>query len=482
LSSTNDDKNTDLQNVKILTDSIEIEEKPFLGFENYVDTIVKMVKGSKPSFSVGVYGEWGTGKTTLMRLIEEKLKTYDEILPVWFNAWRYERENQFALIALMKTLAYAMGALPTYREVKKVLIRGLGIIGKDVLRQFALKYLMTDKGVEDFEKNLLPKMDLLSKVDKDTIYFEGMITIEGEMKKISKTNRIVVFIDDLDRCSPTKVLEVFESIKVFLDIEGFIYIIGLSHGTVSKLITAEYEKSGIKGENYIKKIVQIPLILPEWSIDDLEQFIEKVLAAKLDEPYSKIVAENKSLIASAVELNPREAKRFINSFIIAYEIFKNNLKPKELLVILALQVRWYTFYQLFSSEDDFRTIVRTYVYCNLTHQELKETLMSKERMEQIMEPKIRFLAAGLLMESGNSPKKTFFNEHYSSNIDFLNSKILTDLYYAPEDFKKELQSTDRYLWEFIMKEAKTTFEEIKDWRIYRHAAESIDESLILGKN
>ena len=135
------------------------------------------------------------------------------ILPVWFNAWRYEREDQFALIALMKTLAYAMGGLPTYREVKKVLIRGLGTIGKDVLRSFALKYLMTEEGVEDFEKNLLPKMDLLSKVDKDTIYFEGMKKIEDEMKKISRTNRIVVFIDDLDRCSPKKALEVFENFR-----------------------------------------------------------------------------------------------------------------------------------------------------------------------------------------------------------------------------------------------------------------------------
>jgi KAP family P-loop domain len=328
------------------------------------------------------------------------------ILPVWFNAWRYEREDQFALIALMKTLEYAMGGLPTYREVKKVLIRGLGIIGKDILREFALKYLMTDKGVEDFEKNLLPKMDLLSKIDKDTIYFEGLTTIEDEMKKISKTHRIVVLIDDLDRCSPKKALEVFESIKVFLDIGGFIYIIGLSHGTVSKLITAEYEKSGIKGEHYIKKIIQIPLILPEWSIDDLEQFIEKVLAVKLDEPYSKIVTENKSLIASAVELNPREAKYFINNFIISYEIFKNNLKPKELLIIQALKLRWYTFYHIMSSEEDFRTIVRTYVYCNLTHQELQETLMTKERMEQILEPKIRFLAADLQMKPDSTPKKT----------------------------------------------------------------------------
>lgn len=396
-----------------------------------------------------------------------------QILPVWFNAWRYEREDQFALMALMKTLAYAMGGLPTYREVKKVLIRGLGIIGKDVLRNFALKYLMTDKGVEDFEKNILPKMDLLSKVDKDTIYFEGMRTIEDEMKKISKTNRIVVFIDDLDRCSPKKALEVFESTKVFLDVEGFIYIIGLSYGTVSKLISAEYEKSDIKGEQYIKKIIQIPLILPEWSTEDLEEYIEKVLSEKLDMLYSNIVKDNKSLIASAVELNPREAKRFINNFIIAHEIFKNNLKLKELLVVQALKVRWYTFYLLLSSECEFRTIVRTYAYCNITHQELKETLTDELKRRDIFDRKIQVLLADLNSLADDSPKKMFINEQYSLDPNLLRSNILYRISSAPEEYKNELRSTDRHLWEFIRQEAKAIFEEIEDWRPYRHAAESI---------
>jgi hypothetical protein len=46
------------------------------------------------------------------------------ILTVWFNAWKYERENQYASVALMKTIADAMGELPMYQEVKKVLLRG----------------------------------------------------------------------------------------------------------------------------------------------------------------------------------------------------------------------------------------------------------------------------------------------------------------------------------------------------------------------
>ena len=96
-----------LQRVKVLTDEFEVE--PFLDFNRYVETIVRMVKGSEPNFSIGIYGEWGTGKTTLMRSIENALKSDKKnILTIWFNAWRYEREEQFALVSLMKTIAYKM--------------------------------------------------------------------------------------------------------------------------------------------------------------------------------------------------------------------------------------------------------------------------------------------------------------------------------------------------------------------------------------
>ena len=62
--------------------------------------------------------------------------------------------------------------------------------------------------------------------------------------------------------SKKKTLEVLESIKVFLGMEGFIYVIGLSHDIVTKLIDIEYKESGVKGEQYIKKIIQIPITLP----------------------------------------------------------------------------------------------------------------------------------------------------------------------------------------------------------------------------
>ena len=108
-----------------------------------------MIKGSTPNFSIGIYGEWGTGKTTLMRSIEKNLRAEDNILTVWFNAWGYEREDQFAIIALMKTIAYAMGKHDIYKKIKPIIIRGIKILPKvflpklhqDILEKRALKNL-----------------------------------------------------------------------------------------------------------------------------------------------------------------------------------------------------------------------------------------------------------------------------------------------------------------------------------------------------
>src|SRR5688500_17315422 len=89
-----------MEDIKILTDDVEIEL--MLDFENFGENIVKMIRGTQPKFSVGIYGDWGTGKTRLMKLINERLLTQDNkqdnnSLTIWFNAYTYERDQQFVL-------------------------------------------------------------------------------------------------------------------------------------------------------------------------------------------------------------------------------------------------------------------------------------------------------------------------------------------------------------------------------------------------
>ena len=77
-----------------ITDDIAIH--PILDFNLYTNAIVKIIKNSYPKFTIGLFGDWGTGKTTLMNSIYKTLQNDNNSILVRFETWRYEREEQFA--------------------------------------------------------------------------------------------------------------------------------------------------------------------------------------------------------------------------------------------------------------------------------------------------------------------------------------------------------------------------------------------------
>jgi len=348
-----------------------VETNPTQDFNSISRTIANIIRNSVPHFTIGIYGEWGTGKTTLMNSIQKNLLqegvVWEEqkILPVWFNAWKYEREENLASVSLMKTVAYSLANHPKFDLLSKTIFKGLNIIGKDIMQKIALQTISENNN--EFEENLNEKMKFLNKLNRESIYFEGLDKIKRNMEKIREiegnTYRIVIFIDDLDRCSPEKALEVLESIKLFLDIEGFVFVIGLSHKTVTQLITHAYKTTGVKGEDYIKKIIQIPIKIPTWSKESIIDLIENKIALNLNKEYSNFLKQNSGMVAKVVDFNPRQLKRFINNVIIAFESFANNENTPEIhfnQIFLAkiLKMEWPEFYGEFIREKDFREIIK----------------------------------------------------------------------------------------------------------------------------
>jgi energy-coupling factor transporter ATP-binding protein EcfA2 len=468
--------------VKIVSDDEEISnpifDKKHFDFIAYSETLAGIITNTtEAGYSIGIYGEWGSGKTTLMKLIEKKLKPirfywkdieperpnrilskgkdieperpnrilsneiknslkrklgnnklnglnddqffrksrngdaisisnndhnlsiklnsvdpltvqsatlelddksmmindkpffqakYDDdnnltitennenILTVWFNAWRYESEESYALIPLMKTLAYAIGDHSSFSDLREKIIRALSIIGKDILRRSASSYFMTEKGITDLEK-LQDKFDQSIEFDKNMMYFDGMKKIEEAMNKILTTEnkaRIVIFIDDLDRCSPEHALEVFESIKVFLNIKGFVFVLGLSLEALNKLIEVRYQNlglSGITGDQYIRKIIQVEVQIPTWTDDAIDELIDKIILKRISRNHRVILSKRKHkiLVRMAIEKNPREVKRYFNKLavIMGSEPSKGIY---EYLVFEALSKKWNSFFKNYS--------------------------------------------------------------------------------------------------------------------------------------
>src|SRR5215813_7502948 len=128
--------------------------------------------------------------------------------------------------------------------------------------------------------------------DQDKIYFHKHISdfVRDELKDIrneqeTKKFKMVIFIDDLDRCTPERALEILESIKTFFDIEGIVFVIGIDPSTIDPIIKTKYGveskidglESKIDGMKYLQKIVQLPYPIPLWNPPSLSDTIREMI-------------------------------------------------------------------------------------------------------------------------------------------------------------------------------------------------------------
>ena len=105
---------------------------------------------------------------------------------------------------------------------------------------------------------------------------------------VAKGERLVVFVDDLDRCLPEKAIEVLEAIKLFLDVKGCIFLLGLDQEVVTRGIKVKYrdfavdegaesqKKIQIDGAAYLEKIIQLPFRLPKIEPRAMQPFVSQL--------------------------------------------------------------------------------------------------------------------------------------------------------------------------------------------------------------
>jgi uncharacterized protein YjbI with pentapeptide repeats/energy-coupling factor transporter ATP-binding protein EcfA2 len=443
----------------ILTDDIAID--PILDFNLYRNAIVNIVKTSQPKFTIGIFGEWGAGKTTLINSVDNALQTDKNLIRVRLEAWRYKWE-QFPLASLLKSIAYALPAEKQFENLKRKLetsainfLKNTADILTSIISKYASEeYEISQEMFDTFKKELNSKIQLIAELDRDTVYFDGFEEIKKEIMNLRLENpafRIIVYVDDLDKCSPKKVLELLEIIRVFQDVEGFIYIIGISHDILIKLSNVEINLKSNEGEHYIKNLIQVPITLPKWSNQDTVKLVrEFIKKGMIHDKFKDVVDKNIELISVAIENNPREIKRFLNNFIVAHEIFsskknfekkelifssKKNFDAKELLVIQAMQLRWKKFYNiLVRSDQSFFKGLDKYLK---------------------MDDETRFKSLDL-----------YEGKKYDDDMKIW--KVL-------RDFK-----TDSDLWNFLVKNSDT-IRNIRDWSLYRLAIEVVVEPTALHR-
>jgi hypothetical protein len=359
-------------------------DQPGLGFPAYGSSLREVITTNDPRFAVGVFGSWGAGKTTLMKAVAQSLES-DAVIVVDFSAWRFEREPHL-IVPLLDCirdalLRWADSRPTTLSDVAFKTARTIGQATIALLNGFSLEVGIPEVVKASFDANkALEAAGRMSEAQKQariprSFYQASFKALEESFKEITGNGmqrRFVVFIDDLDRCLPEGALEVLESMKLFFDMPGFVFVVGLDQQVVERCIDAKYSKElaagtqsqkdlQIRGADYIKKIFQVPFNLPRVSVQQIYDFVELLCTTGSLHSAQQADLRNRTrphleYLATEQGVNPREVKRYINAYTLVMKV-NPDLDPDAVLALQTLRFRtdWTAALQALSADREVFT-------------------------------------------------------------------------------------------------------------------------------
>lgn len=354
-----------------------------LGFEDIAAPVLEAIARERlDPVAVGVFGDWGSGKTTVLEILNEQLKNQPDTLVVFTRPWEYDP----TLDARATLITEVLEVVRAKAEEDK----GFWEKSKDKFEKLAER-IKWSKAIALASKSAitftLPSPDKVveifgeaGKVADPTLqgFREEFSELMGEFTNVK---RVVVLVDDLDRCLPPTVVMTLEAIKLFLSVKKMAFVIATDEALVKAAITKHFEPSqqGARmAADYLEKIIQVPLPVPALGLGDTEAYLAmmlldqhfdgadeplKVIAAHCAErrrqgepevlkalPTTAVPPEGQEDLALAGELapvlfekldgNPRRLKRFLNAFWVRSDIAGRRgaaLAPRPLAKLMVLE-------------------------------------------------------------------------------------------------------------------------------------------------
>lgn len=372
-----------------------------LGFQHLADAVVSIVRRDDllPA-TIGVYGDWGSGKSSLLKIIQKQLDEDDGTIVLNFNGWLFEsyEDAKTALMgSILEELLDHRKLIPEAKDkVKKLLKRVNGFklatgVGKIALGLGSGILPVAMSGGLDFISLFSELKDKGKDIDLENL--KGAIEEKDKKKEEEESNRrrqvrefrkdfaqllddseikrLVVVIDDLDRCLPDTIIETLEAIKLFLFVKNTAFILGADELLVKYAVRKRFpELPGERvevGRDYLEKLVQFPVRVPPLGRAEIETYIALLFtnlttelsdgqreqarqhAIKVNEAslttinFSAAVAQSlfgaalpdslkerldlagriAPVLAMGLKGNPRQCKRFLNTLLMRLQMAKS---------------------------------------------------------------------------------------------------------------------------------------------------------------
>ena len=257
------------------------EKDPFINCQldrvTYAQILTDTVSIYSDGFVLAINNEWGTGKTTFVKMWQQYLKN-EGYNTLYFNAWEndFDANPLVAIMSELKTLTNSNDKI-----FNSVIQKGAILTKKilpTVLKAIAKNYIDTDSIVELIEKASESTTEILEDEIKNYSNKKKSVKdFKGELEKfIIKTNEnkpLVFIIDELDRCRPNYAVEVLEQIKHFFSVKGIVFVLSIDKTQLGHAIKGVYGNNEINSDEYLRRFIDLEYSIPKPSTDKFCKYL-----------------------------------------------------------------------------------------------------------------------------------------------------------------------------------------------------------------
>lgn len=308
-----------------------------LGRDTQLLAVIRIISQADPPLVIGVHGDWGEGKTSFMRVVksllgaetrfkylEEELKAgvdgepladrverlltgprskseTGDILSVWFNPWEHQFEDE-PVIPLLHAIRQQQAS--GWGRIKSNLKRVTEDPKFRIIAKSALG-VATMVGPEWLSAMTRNARKMARAVTESFTQFRDEFERCMEQLTAKSGGRLVVFVDDLDRCEAPYVVKILEALKLHLLNKYCVFVLGCADVRVRECLKEQMEVSEQAATEYLEKIVQLPVHLPPVWDQNFKRLLDHLKCERLGK------GDCFGLLRAFAGHNPRRLKRFL---------------------------------------------------------------------------------------------------------------------------------------------------------------------------
>lgn len=321
------------------------------GVQQYIAGLNEFIMECYTPMTIAIQGDWGSGKTSMMNMIREQLG--ERVITTWFNTWQYSQFNMGDALAI-SFLSRLIADLETEQNTKTTSIKNaLRTISRfaKTASVIAADTFVGGKAADTLESGFASaeqkEADMPQAINELKEQFQT--AVNNKIQQSGK-DRLVIFIDDLDRLHPGKAVELLEVLKLFLDCDNCVFVLAIDYAVVSQGVKQKYGEliGEEKGKSFFDKIIQVPFKMPVAQYNVKNYVLSSMQALGITITDSEVESYVK-LIQRSVGCNPRAMKRLFNAFLLLNKIAANGTvidaaQRKMLFAILCLQLSFENIY------------------------------------------------------------------------------------------------------------------------------------------